>query len=211
MMNGSEEYKEYEDFELQKPDYIRQRLINDLIKHANDNKKAITKELFRKHGVPDFMINYTYKNRYEDLKMMNEKIINDLKQELAQYKRQIAGYKKSSSRRVHTTYQVREDNDNYYYRILKNSKVKEQHIIPKKNVELLKKVFKHLQKNNDTKVFSYRQVVNYLILTHQLDIDIDAFNGGTNRKYYFKIYYYPVKILEQQRFLKQKTRKLEVL
>lgn len=209
MMNGNEK-NNYEDYELQKPDYVRQRIIDDIINHLVKNKQAITKEVFRKNGVPEFMINYTFKNRYDDLKMMNEQTIKELKEELAHYKKKLAGFKGNIRHKIVTTTQVREDNDNYYFRILKNHKVKETHKIPKKNVQYLEDTFDYLKKLKQKNVFIYREIVSHLILVYDLDADLESFNGGKNRKIYFKTYYYPLKILENKGYLKQKSGKVEV-
>lgn len=48
----------------------------------------------------------------------------------------------------------------------------------------------------------YRKVVSNLISMYDLQIGLDAFNGGRNRsRYYFPIYYFPVKILEKLKII----------
>jgi len=44
---------------------------------------------------------------------------------------------------------------------------------------------------------NYRELVPSILETYHFPIEIEEFNGGKNRaKYYFKYYYYPIKILE---------------
>lgn len=46
----------------------------------------------------------------------------------------------------------------------------------------------------------YRKLIPSIIMTYHLPIEIEEFNGGKNRaKYYFPLYYYPIKILEKKR------------
>jgi len=47
----------------------------------------------------------------------------------------------------------------------------------------------------------YRELAHDLILKNNLSLSLDEFNGGKNRKNYFKTYYYPVKILEDRGFI----------
>ena len=52
----------------------------------------------------------------------------------------------------------------------------------------------------------YREVAHDLILKNNLSLSLDEFNGGKNRKNYFKTYYYPIKILEDRAFIKYSSR-----
>ena len=58
-------------------------------------------------------------------------------------------------------------------------------------------MIEHLAKENPDKI-QYREIVKLLIGVYKIpDADRESFNGGSNRaKYYFPLYYYPVKILE---------------
>lgn len=50
-----------------------------------------------------------------------------------------------------------------------------------------------------------RKIWERIIFIKQLEIDIDSFNGGKNRaRFYFPLYYYPIKILEHFKFIDYK-------
>lgn len=45
--------------------------------------------------------------------------------------------------------------------------------------------------------YGYRWIVNKLQEVYSLDVEINSWNGGSNRaKYYFPLHYYPLKVLE---------------
>jgi len=66
------------------------------------------------------------------------------------------------------------------------------------------KILKEYQRNavDELKVnyvVQYRYIIKKLIEKLDIEIDVDAFNGGKNRaKFYFKYYYYPLKVLESR-------------
>lgn len=68
-----------------------------------------------------------------------------------------------------------------------------QHKVHKLTVNNLMTI---LSETEHTDRYKYRDIVSQLIKHYKLDLDIDAFNGGRNRKNYFSLYYYPVKCLE---------------
>ena len=77
---------------------------------------------------------------------------------------------------------------------------KNTHIIPDKNVKAVKKIIKILCKKNEST--KYINIVNEIMEENGLMFDISAFNGGKNRaKYYFPLYYYPMKVLESLNFI----------
>ncbi len=46
----------------------------------------------------------------------------------------------------------------------------------------------------------YVYIIRKIIARKDLNVSIDAFNGGKNRaKFYFPLYYYPIKVLEAQK------------
>ncbi len=57
--------------------------------------------------------------------------------------------------------------------------------------------------DKDVPKTNYRQIVSALIMKNNIDIQIDAFNGGRYRsKYLFPQYYYPMKIIESLGLIK---------
>jgi hypothetical protein len=69
------------------------------------------------------------------------------------------------------------------------------HHIPKKNVNNLMNILANTEPKDDK--YTYRDVVEQVIKEYDLEMDnIDSSNGGRNRKIYFKLYYYPLKIME---------------
>lgn len=76
------------------------------------------------------------------------------------------------------------------------------HKIPKANVEkILVLIVEHCP--SVAIGTTYRKLIPSIIETYHLPIEIEEFNGGKNRsKYYFPLYYYPLKILEKQGFIR---------
>lgn len=80
----------------------------------------------------------------------------------------------------------------------------QSHQIPFKRVNLILWVIKHLKVEE---TIDYRKIVKKIIKSYDLQVGLDAFNGGRNRaKYYFPLYYYPIKILESLNFIKYSGR-----
>lgn len=80
------------------------------------------------------------------------------------------------------------------------------HKIPEENVMTLWSII--LSKCNSVGIgTAYRQVVPSVIETYHLPIELEEFNGGRNRsKYYFKLLYYPLKILEHLKYIRYGSR-----
>ena len=72
---------------------------------------------------------------------------------------------------------------------------KESHIVSIHKVNFVFNILMDLY-NDGNDIISYRQVAKNIIDELGLTVGLDAFNGGRNRKIYFKEYYYPIKILE---------------
>lgn len=80
------------------------------------------------------------------------------------------------------------------------------HTIPERNVSFLWELIKKHCKNPGSSI-TYRQLVPSLIELGHFPIELEEFNGGKNRsKYYFKFYYYPIKILEFTKFIRYGSR-----
>jgi len=76
-----------------------------------------------------------------------------------------------------------------------------KHIIPELNVANIWILIKDLI--GMAEKLTYRKLVPSLISRNRLPLEIEEFNGGKNRaKYYFPLYYYPIKILEKQGFIR---------
>ena len=74
--------------------------------------------------------------------------------------------------------------------------VEQEHIVTMENYLKLKQIIDGL--NIGYKV-GYRYIVNKIISDYGIEVDIEAFNGGKNRaRYYFPLYYYPMKVLESK-------------
>jgi hypothetical protein len=78
------------------------------------------------------------------------------------------------------------------------------HHIPKKNVNNLLSILANTEPKDDK--YTYREVVEQVIKFYDLKMDIDSFNGGRNRKIYFKTYYYPLKIMESKGWIEYSGR-----
>ena len=78
------------------------------------------------------------------------------------------------------------------------------HYVNKTNVNKIRVIIRD-QTRNKEKTTNYRQIAKRIIKDKKIKIDIEAFNGGRNRaKYYFKYYYYPIKVLEELKEIKYK-------
>ena len=75
------------------------------------------------------------------------------------------------------------------------------HKIPELNVVNLWEIIKN--RINIGEKTRYRKVVSDIILKNHLPLTLDEFNGGLNRsKYLFPLYYYPMKVLEHQGYVR---------
>jgi len=73
------------------------------------------------------------------------------------------------------------------------------HLIPFENVNKILCIINKLKINES---IPYRKVISRIIKMNDLQLGLNAFNGGKNRsKYYFPLYYFPVKILESLNFI----------
>jgi len=80
-------------------------------------------------------------------------------------------------------------------------KRKSTHTILDKHVNDIYKIINMLTDPMDSTT-TYRQIASSIITKYNLDVDIEGFNGGKNRsKYLFPLYYYPLKILEDQGYI----------
>lgn len=97
------------------------------------------------------------------------------------------------------------------FRIIEHRKDKEGEVeniykeIPKENVNYIKNLLGRILLKGDS--VPYVAIVRTIIEEKDLQINVDSFNGGKNRaKYYFPLYYYPVKCLEALGFVKYSSR-----
>lgn len=142
--------------------------------------------------------------RYEDLKQYYKKINNKLTPEILKkhgfYPNEINWLTKQEEKEMN---QIKEQEDSYTYTEKTKNGIN-THNINKTDVNKIRQIIRD-QTRNKEKTTDYRKIVQRIIKDRQLKIDIDAFNGGRNRaKYYFKYYYYPIKILEQLKEIKYK-------
>lgn len=82
--------------------------------------------------------------------------------------------------------------------------IESTHTIPYERVNTILFLIKQLKLGEK---ITYRKLVPKIIKIYDLQIGLDAFNGGKNRaKYYFPLYYRPVKILEALNLIKYSGR-----
>lgn len=75
-------------------------------------------------------------------------------------------------------------------------------IVSKTQVKELLTLIKQCSKIGKVK---YKQLAELLIKKNNIeDVSTESFNGGNNRKHYFKYYYHPLKVLENLGKIKQK-------
>jgi hypothetical protein len=102
------------------------------------------------------------------------------------------------------------------YRINSNTHKKYTHTvtIPRENVKFIRGLFSRLKSGES---ISYENIVRKIVKHYKISIKemlpapvvVSLFNGGVfRRKYYFPMYYYPIKILEADGFLKFKRNKI---
>lgn len=84
----------------------------------------------------------------------------------------------------------------YSYKETTKTKIN-TYYVHKKDLNKISNIIRD-QTRNKQKTTDYRRIVKRLINDKKLRISIDAFNGGRNRsRYYFKYYYYPIKVLQE--------------
>lgn len=75
--------------------------------------------------------------------------------------------------------------------------VTQEHSVLEEDYEFLLGIINQIDLNYKV---GYRYIVKRILDKLGVKMDINAFNGGQNRaKFYFKYYYYPLKIMEWQR------------
>lgn len=196
------------------PSYTKLLMFNDLLEYAEKYNTIIDNIFLAKYGFTTLEINWLLENKSEDIKMVHNKIqanvdnkeikklkdyIKTLEEEnkkLSEGHNDIIGWKGKNS----LTIKKLDDKEWLVteHRKMKHSNdiYKATHYIPIKNVKNVWKIIKMLTDKDNTETH-YRAVVRSIIIKYNLDVDIEAFNGGKNRsKYLFPLYYYPLKILE---------------
>lgn len=74
--------------------------------------------------------------------------------------------------------------------------ITQKHFVPLENYNFILNLINKLDLQYQ---IGYRHIVKKIIGGRNLNVSIDAFNGGRNRaKIYFPYYYWPIKILEAQ-------------
>lgn len=151
---------------------------------------SLLKAGFDNEEIEYFMIKYK-----EEQKMTS---IYKLEQQVKTLKSTIKNLKVRNK----TTIKVVDLKTDWFYtisRVSKNTKqpYKNYKYVSKKKVNALWKILKMLT-NKQNPTTNYRQIVSALITKLDIDVNIDAFNGGRNRaKLLFVYYYYPLKILHE--------------
>lgn len=191
-------------------DIFKKHKINDVMDYAQKYNKYINNDFLKKQGFSFEDINLILFNFKEEILTNNNRWLikenNKLKQEIIEHKLT----KKESIKHTETKQQVTENKiisetiekvaDNYKLTILYNKKhrAKQTHIIPIKNVKLVWKLIKKLSGKKAAKI-RYNQIVPLVINAHKLhNVSLNAFSGGTNRKHYFRLYKFPLRILKIQ-------------
>jgi len=78
--------------------------------------------------------------------------------------------------------------------------IKIPHLIPYENINHILSIIKKVKVGEK---LSYKDVVLILMKRFDLRFGLDAFNGGQNRsRYYFPMYYFPIKFLERIELIK---------
>ena len=189
-----------------KPSFYKMRDFDDIVSYCINTKKIINDSILLKHGFIPLEIEWLDENKGEMIKMNNRKIIEqtnniikELKSENEILKKKIELLENKPNNENKLSF-LKVNDEKWCvvedYMNSKNNHVKSNHIIPNKNVVSMFKIVSMLT-DKDKPMTSYRKVVKSLLNKHGWSIDIDSFNGGRNRsKYFFKYYYFPIKILQ---------------
>lgn len=191
--------------EIQKPQHIKILMVDDIIKHCKTNKRLITKDLFVKQGFSTLEINWIKKDKGDIIKMENENIINTYKERIKELEDNL----KNKTTKTKTKKDYIETKEHFIYQIHDNGSTNKIRI-DKKHVDELYKIIQLLT-NKKNPTTTYQDIIHILLPKNNLNISKDAFNGGKNRKTYFKLYYYPLKILELQNKIKHKRISITIL
>ena len=82
-----------------------------------------------------------------------------------------------------------------------NKSYKEINYIKEKDVKDLWKILVMLTDKKKNKT-NYTRIISSIIIKNNIKMRIESFNGGKNRaKYYFPLYYYPLKILQHKEYI----------
>jgi len=202
------------------PPYFKMLEFEDLLKYATKTNKIIDINFFGNYGFLPSETKWLFNNKLELIEMNNEEVLKNMKKVVEKLKKENEELKEQVNAISNTNsigwkgisgIKVTELKDEWHvveYRKTKHEgkKYSNMHYIPKSNVKDVYKIINMLT-DSDNRDTGYRQVAQSLITKHNLDIDIEAFNGGCNRsKYLFPLYYYPIKILEKKGYIKYSGR-----
>lgn len=197
-----------------KPIHYKMLQYADLLKYAEKHSIKIDKMFFVKHGFKSEESDWLIENM-EEIKMQNKKIqVDKNNEEIKKLNKQIEQLE-TELNSVTKTQCLKGNN------ALKFKKTKTEWIItePRKtnnNIEsglskryVTKKVLDDLwdiiksQVTIDEPKTNYRNIITQIKKNNNIKISLDSFNGGRNRaRYYFPLYYYPMKILEHLQYIK---------
>lgn len=215
----------YED-EGVKPNALKIRELPDLFSYAQRKGIKINKPFLQKYGFKPDEVIWILEKKAEEIKMIEEKIqadrtneqITRLLKENKELKDELEASKNNTPKRPTRSIQIKEDPSEWrIVETVRPHKHGEPYrnvvFVSRKNVDDMRDIVKLITKDRDKKVTGYREVVSILMTKYNLSIDIESFNGGKNRaKYYFPLYYYPLKILEYCKEIKYNGGgKIEVL
>jgi len=195
-----------------KPDVMKMMLFEDLLDYAFKNRLMTTRTFLIDNGLSLLEATWIMNNRSEEIHMQNKKIQADVNnEEIVRLNKIIQELEYLKNKPLKETMHIEKDGiKNWKISMIGKSETKKKNI-DNKDVQALFKIL--LKLHAETPMIKYRDIAREIISKHKLDINVDAFNGGKNRsKYFFKLYYYPLKILEHLNYVRYKKHgEVEVL
>ncbi len=188
--------------EISTPNDMKILLIQDLIEHNIKQGKLITPKTFYKYNISNYEYNWIEKYYGEKIKMENEQLLQKYKNKIKELEEQLQNTPQTNQK-PKTKIELIDKTFNIWgveiNSTRKGKSIKTTHYVYNKELQRLKQIIKLLaDKNGETKYYDVAQII---IHSEKLDCTLDAFNGGKNRKYYFKHYYYPIKVLEHTQYI----------
>ena len=203
-----------EDNKSYKISHIKRLEFDDILNFYSNKKDIITDDVFYRYGFTSDDVNWIRKNKHEMIYMNNEevikltnKVVKNLKDENTELRKKLDNISYNNNTDTKNKLSIKKvDSETWAVTEYTNNnatgkKRKSTHTILDKHVNDIYKIINMLTDPMDSTT-TYRQIASSIITKYNLDVDIEGFNGGKNRsKYLFPLYYYPLKILEDQGYI----------
>lgn len=201
---------------MERPNDLKLIEFDNIVEYLIKIRQYLSFNVLKKHGFNDLEIRWLNEHRQEQIEQVNGRMETKRLQRMREENRELKEQVRYLEKRIQEYEQAKNEVNDYktylerdgdIWRIYRYSETMGKkcdiHTISNENVQDLFKILSFLAIGHN-KAFTYKQIINGIIIQNKLDIGPDEINGGKNRgKYYFPLYYYPMKVLEHLGYVKR--------